>query len=93
MGPGYDKIILSIQALSTAERSLTMSAKRKDKKAVFFGQERANAKILLINTVTQIPVESGIRCMRQRWMGFARKRKKSTVLKMREPATTMAGLP
>ena len=32
MGPGYDKIILSIQALSTAERSLTMSAKRKDKK-------------------------------------------------------------
>ena len=63
------------------------------KKAVFFGQERANAKILLINTVTQIPVGNGIRCMRQRWMGFARKRKKSTALKMREPATTMAGLP
>ena len=32
MGPGYDKIILSIQALSTAERGLTMSAKRKGKK-------------------------------------------------------------
>ena len=32
MEPGYDKITLSIQALSTAERSLTMSAKRKDKK-------------------------------------------------------------
>ena len=30
--PGYDKITPSIQALSTAERSLTMSAKRKDKK-------------------------------------------------------------
>lgn len=32
MGSGYDKITPSIQALSTAERSLTMSAKRKDKK-------------------------------------------------------------
>ena len=32
MEPGYDKITLSIQALSTAERSLAMSAKRKDKK-------------------------------------------------------------
>ena len=32
MEPECDKIILSIQALSTAERSLTMSAKRKDKK-------------------------------------------------------------
>lgn len=63
MEPGYDKITPSIQALSTEERSLTMSAKRKDKKAVFFGQERANTKILLINTVTQLPAGSGIRPM------------------------------
>ena len=28
MGPGYDKITLSIQALSTEERRLTMSAKK-----------------------------------------------------------------
>ena len=32
MEPGYDKITLSIQALSTAERSLIVFAKRKDKK-------------------------------------------------------------
>lgn len=63
MEPGYDKITLSIQALSTAERSLTMSAKREDIKTVFFGQERANTKILLINTVTQLPAGSGIRPM------------------------------
>ena len=63
MEPGYDKITLSIQTLSTAERSLTMSAKREDIKTVFFGQERANTKILLINTVTQLPAGSGIRPM------------------------------
>lgn len=63
MEPECDKITLSIQALSTAERSLTMSAKRKDKKAVFFGQGRANTKILLINTVAQLPAGSGIRPM------------------------------
>lgn len=63
MEPECDKITLSIQALSTAERSLTMSAKREDIKTVFFGQERANTKILLINTVTQLPAGSGIRPM------------------------------
>ena len=63
MEPECDKITLSIQALSTAERSLTMSAKREDIKTMFFGQERANTKILLINTVTQLPAGSGIRPM------------------------------
>ena len=52
--PECDKIPLSNSGLSTVERSLTMSAKRKDKKSESFGQERANAKILLINTVIRI---------------------------------------
>lgn len=30
---------------------------------MFFGQERANTKILLINTVAQLPAGSGIRYM------------------------------
>lgn len=63
MEPECDKIILSTQTLSTAERNLTMSAKREDIKTVFFGQEGANTKILLINTVTQLPAGSGIRPM------------------------------
>lgn len=56
MEPGYDKITLSIQTLSTAERSLTMSAKRKEKKGRVLRTGESQRKDL-----TYIPLHSSQR--------------------------------